>query len=342
MVLITGGSGFFGQQVALAFLAQGERVRILDVQDIDDPAFAAQVEFVKGDVCDAEIVTRAMQGIDTLYHNASVLPIAKAGKGYEDINVGGTRVVLEAAQAAGVRRIIYTSSSAPYGIPAILPLTEESPFAPIEAYGRSKRRAEEVCEEFRAKGLNISIARPRTISGPGRLGIFSILFDWIHSGKAVYILGNGKNRFQFLDGRDLVDAFVLLKDKGDNEDFNFGAKEYGTLKEGLEVAIARAGTSSRVITLPALPGKIALRILDWTGLSPLVAWHYETLDKPFYFDISKAERILGWQPRYSNTQSIVDSYEWYLTHREGIEGTYGKTHNKPLKQLLLRVLRSLS
>ncbi|MBI4374664.1 MAG: NAD-dependent epimerase/dehydratase family protein [Deltaproteobacteria bacterium] len=342
MMLITGGAGFFGRHLSEALMGCGRKVRILDVQEIDDPVFRRRVEFIKGDVRDRAAVKRAMQEVKIVYHNAAVLPIAKAGEKYFEINVGGTQTVLETAKECGVQKVIYISSSAVYGVPRELPLTENSPFAPFETYGRSKREAEKICEKVRREGLNISILRPRTIVGPGRLGIFSILFDWLRDGKKIYLFGKGDNLFQFLDSRDLTEACLLLEEEGHFEDFNVGAKEYGTYREAIETLIDRARTGSRIVSLNARFGRLSLRLLDRLRLSPLVPWHYETIDKPFYFDTAKAERLLGWRPRHGNNRMLVDNYEWFLKNRQTAGVKFGLTHNKLLKQYALKILKYIS
>src|SRR5204863_7280130 len=104
---------------------------------------------------------------------------------------------------AGVRKIVYTSSSAVFGVPRQNPVTEETAPEPGEAYGRTKLRAEELC---RASGLDVTIIRPRTILAHARLGIFQTLFEWARTGYNVPVLGRGDNLYQFVHARDLADA----------------------------------------------------------------------------------------------------------------------------------------
>src|SRR4029079_10476918 len=95
---------------------------------------------------------------------------------------------------ARVQKIVHTSSSAVFGRPASNPVTENSPCVPVEAYGRAKLRAEVLCREAAAAGLDVTIVRPRTILGHGRLGIFAILFDFVAAGAPVYVLNGGHHR----------------------------------------------------------------------------------------------------------------------------------------------------
>ena len=172
--LITGGSGFLGNLIARRLLAEGETVRILDVWD--KPSRPPEIEFVHCDVRDAAGVGKALAGIDVVHHNAALVPLTKSGKEFASVNIDGSRIVAE--QAAGrVQALIHMSSSAIYGSPDC-PITAETPYRPIEIYGRAKLAGEmavrEVCEKH---GTPLIVIRPRTILGIGRLGIFQILLS---------------------------------------------------------------------------------------------------------------------------------------------------------------------
>ena len=237
--------------------------------------------------------------------------------------------------------MIYLSTSAVYGIPKELPLTESSPFNPLGQYGRAKLEAELVCREYRDRGLNVVIIRPRTIVGKGRLGIFQILFDWIRRGKPALIIGSGRNLFQLLSSGDLVEACALAVGKGGNEDFNIGAEEYSTVRSDLEQLTRHADTGSRVRSLNATLAKTALMVLDKLRLAPLVDWHYRTADKPFYFDTAKASSVLGWHAKDGNNEMLHEAYDWYIANYKEYDRLYGVTHRGAIRQRLLRVLRSM-
>src|SRR4051812_33310295 len=183
--LVTGGSGFLGNLIALELLARGERVRIADVWE--DPKRPSGLEFVRCDIRERESVRTAMQGIDVVHHNAALVPLTKSGKVFDAVNVEGARITAEEAVRAKVSTFVHMSSSAIYGSPADNPITPQTPTHPVETYGRSKLAGElavrQVCERT---GMPLIVIRPRTILGPGRLGIFQILFSWIKSNINVY------------------------------------------------------------------------------------------------------------------------------------------------------------
>lgn len=341
---ITGGSGFFGQHLINRLLKAGDSVIVYDLSPLDEEFRLKGVEFVHGDVRDREKVREAMKGADVVHHNAAALPIARAGKTYESINVHGLHNVLEAARDLGVKKVLAVSTSAVYGIPKTLPINEDTPLTPLGDYGWSKFRAEQLVRKFRASNdLDVSIVRPRTIVGTGRLGIFGILFDWIARGKRVYIIGRGDNMFQLLSAPDLAEACYLMTQKPCwNEDFNIGATEYGTVAGDLEKLIQYAGTKAKVQPTSAFLVRNILRILDILRLSPLVDWHYKTPHKPFYFDVSKAQKILGWQPKDSNEAMFRETYDWYMRNRNKADSTTGTTHRKTVKQGALKWVRDIS
>ncbi len=159
--------------------------------------------------------------------------------------------LLKSALAGGVRKVIYISSSAVFGAPKTNPVTELTPPAPAEAYGRAKLAGENLCAQFAKQGLDISVIRPRTImGGTARLGIFQILFEWIRTGYNVPVLGGGDNLYQFVHADDLADACILAVDTVRAAIYNCGTDNFGTMRETLDHLCAHAGTGSEVRSVP--------------------------------------------------------------------------------------------
>jgi nucleoside-diphosphate-sugar epimerase len=340
--LVTGGSGFVGTELVEHLLKRGRRVRIFDRVE-PDKSVKDKVEFFRGDIRDFEAVNKACKGVEVVYHTVAVVPISKSGQGFERINAGGTRNVLEAAMRNGVKSVVHMSSSSVYKIPKKGDIiTEDYPCEGVGQYGRSKYHAEQICHEYMKKGLKISIIRPRTILGIRRLGIYSILFDWISRGKNIYIFGKGDNLFSYVSNSDLAEATILASKKGHGETFNVSAEEYGTYRGDIERLIKKVGSKSKVISLNATLCRVALRLLDKIGLSPLSEWHYETVDKEYVFDISKAKRMLGWKPRDSNEKMFLQAYKWYLKNRKTVEKRFGTRHRLATRQGILKLLRFFS
>jgi nucleoside-diphosphate-sugar epimerase len=173
--------------------------------------------------------------------------------------------------------------------------------------------------------------------------VFEILFDWIREGRRIYILGQGDNRYQLLAVEDLVDALVRAAGTptAAGETFNVGATEFGTVRSDLQALIDHAGSSSRLTPVPARPAEIALRGLELLRVSPLAEWHYKTAHRDSFVDVGRAEQILGWRPRLSNSDALCRTYDWYLEHRETL-GAAGVTHRVPWNQQALALLKRVS
>lgn len=336
--LVTGGSGFCGFEIVRYLLKQGHRVRVLDVDPLPEKSAA---ELMTADVRDMAAVENAVRGVDCVIHCIAKVPISKAGRQFWEINVDGTRNILEAAKKYGVSKVVHLSSSS-VQLSETNPVPENAPFHPIGEYAKSKLKGETVCEEFRAQGMDIDIIRPRTVIGAGRLGIFDILFDWISEGRKVYILGKGHNKIQFLHAEDLAACCYLSSlSKGSNT-FNVGSKNFQSLRQDLQSLVDEAGTGSRIVSIPVAPSMAALAVLDFLRLSPLASWHYMTYHKDFYFDNANAKKVLGWEPRCGNSEILKIAYRDYIEHRAQRHSGYGSSHRKALKQGLLKILKWIS
>jgi len=343
LVTVTGGAGFLGLHLARRLLADGASVRSFDVVPLDEPDLERSVDELRGDVRDPEAVARAVGGAEVVVHAAAALPIQASRAAIRGVNVDGTANVLAAALEAGVRRVVFVSSTAVYGVPERHPIHEDDPLVGVGAYGESKIDAEALCRDFGTRGLEVVVIRPKTFIGPERLGVFEILFDWVREGRRIYTLGRGENRYQLLAVEDLVDAIVRSFDApgAAGEALNVGAAEFGTVRDDLGALIAHAGSGSRLTPVPVKPAEVALRALELARLSPLAEWHYKTAHRDSFVSIDKARRLLGWEPRLSNARTLTDTYDWYLEHRERL-GAAGTTHRVPWDQRALGLLKRLS
>jgi nucleoside-diphosphate-sugar epimerase len=339
-VLVTGGSGYFGSILVDRALARGDEVRILDLNP-PEPRPGAPVDVVLGDVRDAALVGRATEGIDVVLHNVAQVPLAKDRELFWSVNVLGTANVLLGARRAGVRKVVSTSSSAIFGIPEHNPVVEDTPPHPLEAYGRAKLEAEVLCREAAATGLDVSIVRPRTILGHGRLGIMAILFEFVAEGAPVFVLNGGHNRYQFVHAEDLAEACLLAGDRPGSETYNIGTTEFGTMRDTLEALVDHAGTGSRVRSLPSAPARVGMQLVSRIGQAPFAPYHWLLYGESLWFDTTKAHAELGWKSTHSNESMVIESYEWFLAHRGELGGAGRSHHQSPARLGLLRLLKRL-
>lgn len=339
-VLITGGSGFLGINLARYLHGKGYKIVVLDIERFDYPDMEGKAEFYRGDIRNIEAVKKAVKGCEYVVHTAAALPLYSE-KDIFSTDVLGTRNVLKASFEAGAKRVIHISSTAVYGIPDHHPIYEDDRKHGVGPYGEAKIKAEHECYQYRAQGRCVPILRPKSFVGPERLGVMAIYYDWIRRGKNIPIIGNGKNRYQLLDVEDLCEAIHLCMVKpvkNVNDDFNIGAKEYTTMKEDFGAVLKYAGYKKRIITTPAKPLIWTLRTLEFFKLSPLYKWVYETAPEDSFVSIEKAERQIGFKPKYSNKDALIRNYKWYLDNLDKFEGTSGISHRAPWKQGILKLV----
>lgn len=336
-VLITGGSGFLGINLTRYLYGKGYDISAIDLVKFDYADMKDKIKFLKGDIRKRKDVEKIMKGCDYVVHCAMALPLYPK----EEImttGVDGTRIVLETAEKYKVKRVIHISSTAVYGIPDHHPLLETDRLDGVGNYGKAKILAEEVCLEFRSKGMIVPILRPKSFIGPERLGVFAIYYDWAYRGKNIPIVGTGKNRYQLLDVEDLCEAIRLamtVDEKKANDTFNIGAKKYTTMAEDFGVVLKKG---KRVVPIPAAPLIFVLRILEFLKLSPLYKWVYETAPEDSFVSIAKAEKKLGYKPKYSNKQALIRNYEWYKAHKDEFSKQTGVSHRVPWKQGILKIV----
>lgn len=338
--LITGGAGFLGINLVRHLLARGHKVTSIDIADFDYPE-RGQITEIVADIRDRAAVDRAMQGVDIVVHTAAALPLYSK----EDIfttDIDGTRNVIDSAYQHGAKRFIHVSSTAVYGIPDHHPLDENDKLDGVGPYGEAKILAEEICLEYRAKGMCVPIIRPKSFIGPERLGVFALLYDWAKDGRGFPMIGSGNNRYQLLDVEDLCDAIYLsatLDPVVCSDTFNIGAKEFTTMKEDYQAVLDYAGFGKKITGFPAEPMIWTLRLLEALNLSPLYKWVYETASKDSFVSIEKAERALGYAPKYSNKDALVRNYVWYIENLERFENASGVSHRVPWSQGILKLAK---
>ena len=336
--LITGGAGFLGINLVRFLHSKGHEITSLDIEPFDYRDMNDQIKIITGDIRDKQKVKEAIADQDIVVHTAAALPLYKPEDIYST-DIDGTRNLIEESFSQKVKRFIHISSTAVYGIPDHHPLLEDDKLDGVGPYGKAKILAEEECIKFREKGMCVPILRPKSFIGPERLGVFDLLYDWAQDGKGFPMIGNGKNRYQLLDVEDLCEAIYLtatLDEKIVNDTFNIGAKEFTTMREDYQSVLDVAGFGKKIVGLPEKPIIYTLKFLEALKLSPLYKWVYETASKDSFVSIEKAEKVLGYKPKFSNKDALIRNYKWYIEHRDEFINKGGVSHRVPWKQGILR------
>lgn len=348
-VLITGGAGFLGINLVNYLLQRGEEgIVVFDKLEQPPENYDRNVIYSKGNILSKEDIGKVFKKYGpflTVYHLAAEMPNkAVKDKVLWETNVaGGINIVSEAVKNS-VKSLIFTSSNVAYGIPQALPATEETPLVPLEIYGKSKAQAEKELLKFK-KDINIQIFRCPVISGVGRLGLQAILFEFISENRNVYVLGNGSNKYQFVDAVDVCIALEKASHLHGFDIYNIGADEIITLREIYQSIIDFAKSSSRIISLPRTPILIILSTLDKLNISPLGVYQYTMIGRSLFMDTSKIKNKLNWRPEKTNKDTFIENYKWYREHKGRFtrigEGEFSSNRSLP-KMGIFKLLKILS
>ncbi len=338
MYLVAGGAGFLGEVLIKKLLMEGKTVRSFDLNLTN--LKHKNLEVIQGDVLDKLAVEKAVAGVEIVFNNIAQVPISKNRDLFWAVNEGGTKNLLEASLKNNIKHFIYTSSSAIYGCPLSNPVNERTKPLPAEDYGRAKLAGEILCQQYNKKGLTSSIVRPRTILGSGRLGIFQILFEWVHQGLNIPVINEGKNIYQFIHASDLVNACIMISKSEVAGTYNIGAENFGTMYDVISNLIKHSGSRSKIKSVSSGLTEKGMSITSKLGLSPLGSYHALMYGRSMYFDISHAKKKLNFRPVFSNNDMFIESYEWYCENREAIiSGKLGGSgHKSAMRQRILRLV----
>ncbi|HMD36878.1 MAG TPA: NAD-dependent epimerase/dehydratase family protein [Vicinamibacterales bacterium] len=340
--LITGGAGFFGEILIARLLAGGTGCVSLDLQPGNSRHPA--LESIQGDVRDAALLDRlfATHRFSAVFHCAALL--AHDVRDREllwQCNVTGTEEIARAALRHHTARIVFISSNCLWTDPFDRPVTEDDPPRPREVYGKSKWAAERALTSI--AGDRAVILRTPTIIASGRLGLLSILFDFILEGRRVWVVGAGENRYQFIYAPDLADACVRAAESDATGVFNVGSDDVPSLRETYRYVVHRAGTNARVASLPLRPTLALMRLAHALGVSPLGPYQYRMIAESFAFDTTKIKRTLGWRPTLTNGEMLFEAFDYYRRHLMDITSrSQVSAHKQRARPGVIRLLKMVS
>ena len=318
-VALTGASGYTGGHILKRLLARGDAVKALVREASVTPELRASgAEIVTGRLGNADDAQRLVEGCDAVMHVAAVYRTAgHPDSYYREVNVEGTRRLLEAALAAGGRRFVHTSTVGVHGDVKNPPIDEMGPIAPSDIYQETKAEADTLAREFgRTHGIEVAIVRPAAIYGPGETRLLKV-FKGIARGRYA-VVGTGKPHYHLVYIDDLVDGFLLALDRPEAAGETFiiaGPRSISQDELAREVAQATGG-SVWPFHIPAWPiqrlGDLVEAVCIPFGIEPPI--HRRRVDfwvKNRSFSIDKARRLLGYEPRVDVVEGIARTARWY-------------------------------
>lgn len=341
--LITGGAGFFGTVLKNRLLDEGFECWSVDLcpDAMERDGFCSIV----GDIAEEAVLKGIFRKakFDVVFHCAALL--AHEVKDKEALwrsNVEGTRVLAEAVRAAGIPHVVFISSNCLWAENLHRPVSETDTPRPVEIYGRSKLEGEKILLAH-SDDFNTTILRSPTIISQGRLGLLSILFDFIREDRKVWVVGHGNNVYQWIYAPDLGEACLLGYKNEAAGIFNVGSDDVKPMREVYEYVIERAGSASRVASLPKAPTLTGMGLASTLRISPLGPYQRRMIAEDFVFDTTKIKCDLAWQPTLTNEEMLYLAYDHYHANFEEIAGrTDVSAHNRRAKMGVLRLLKWLS
>jgi UDP-glucose 4-epimerase len=303
--LVTGGAGFIGSHLVLRLLEQGERVRVLDDFSTGRRSNLAGLErdceLIEGDIRDRELVQGCMQGVEVVYHlaaRASVPRSVEQPLAAHEVNVTGTLNLLLAARESGVRRFVYSSSSAAYGDTPTLPKSEEMAPQPRSPYAVSKLAGEYYCTCFaQVYGLSTISLRYFNVFGPRQdpdspyAAAIPAFLTRMLSGRPPIIYGDGEQSRDFCYIDNVVEANLRAAGTagGSGEVFNIACGERITLNAIVALINHRLGTDLSPLYEPPRPGDVRHSLAA----------------------LERARTVLGYEPKVMFAEGLERTIEWY-------------------------------
>jgi UDP-glucose 4-epimerase len=303
--LVTGGAGFIGSNVAEALVRRGDRVRVLDnlcTGKQENLAAAGDVELVEGDLRDPQAVAQAVRGVEGVFHQAALRSVPRSvddPTSTNDVNVGGTLTLLMACREAGVRRVVYASSSSAYGDDPTLPKVETLPANPISPYAVAKLAAEHYCRTFaRLYGLETVSLRYFNVFGPRQDP------DSKYSAVIPRFLEQGLRR----------EPLEVHGDGLQSRDFTY----IDNVVLGNQLAMDAPGVSGEVFNVACGSQHSLLAIAEAIGAflgRPLERRHVASRAgdvRHTKADITKAQRLLGYEPTVQFEEGMQRTCEHFV------------------------------
>ncbi len=318
-ILVTGGSGFVGGQLARSLAARRYHVRVLarSAERARDLRTAG-IEIVEGDLKDRGSLRLACLGVRLVFNLAAVfrqrgLPASE----YRAVNADAVGALVEAAADAGVRRVVHCSTAGVYGDIGQPPANEDAPLRPSDTYEATKLEGERVAREAAARtGVELVIVRPSGVYGPGDRRLLKLFRGIVR--RRFVMLGSGRIYHHLTYVDDLAEGFRLCGEVGGaaGRTYLLAGGEVGTLGELVRLIASEAGVKLWPVRLPAWPVRAAGAVCEGICVPlgvdpPLYRRRVDFFTTSRAFDISRARAELGYNPRVGLREGVRRCLEWY-------------------------------
>ncbi len=325
--LVTGATGFLGSHLVESLANKGYKIIAMIRENSNKDLIKDLVtEFRYGDLGRPETLDAVVKGVDVVIHLAAYYTFHGSKKLYEKINVEGTKHLVEAALKHKIQQFIYCSTTEVIGPVKNPPGDEHTEPKPAYEYGRSKLKAEEIIKNYGGKGLNYTIIRPSGIYGPRNINDVSYWTITSFAKNSIgtrFIVGSGENLVQFVHVKDVVEGFTLALEKSDisnRQTYIISDEKAYTYNQVYEILADLTGRRPPTKHIPKLLAKILIAPIQ--GLNKLLGkdnflYHTSTVDSVCSnraYSIGKAERELGYHPRYDLRTGLKETIEWYTEH----------------------------
>lgn len=322
-ILVTGASGCTGSRLANELALHGNQVRALvrrgsDLSLLDKELLnSGSLELYYGDLCDAESIDKAIAGVQHVYHIAALYRVAKfPDKVYWDVNVEGTRRVLEAAKTHSIRRVLHCSTIGVHGGVKEVPASEDSAYDPSDIYQLTKLEGEKLAQAAINRGEPVTIVRPAGIYGPGDTR-FLKLFSLIKK-KQFIMFGSGKTLVHMVFIDDLVRGMIQAVEdpRGEGKTLILAGEEYVSLNELVALVAAATNVPRPTLRIPLWPLMTAAIICEMIckpfGIEPpLHRRRAAFFTKNRAFSIARAKSEIGYQPQVDLAVGLRRTADWY-------------------------------
>jgi nucleoside-diphosphate-sugar epimerase len=319
-ILVTGGTGFTGAHLVRRLISRGHDVIVLDNKKgiVHDELETLGAKITIGSITDKNLVDSLVTGCDTVHHLAAAFREINVPKTlYWDVNVTGTRDLLEAAEWHNVDRFVYCSTCGVHGDVENPPAGEDAPISPADYYQYTKFEGEKVAHEFIEKGMKISILRPAAIYGPEDPERWLMLFKRVSAGRFL-MFGDGKATYHPLYIDNLLDAFELAaeKDEAIGQTYLIADEDYYQLNDLVTEIGSVLDIDVDIIHLPFTPLWVAAALTEVVYMPlqknpPLFRRRVDWFRQNRAFDISKAKMELGYDPQVDLPTGIERTAKWY-------------------------------